>query len=49
MVPKAVKFFGQKFGTERVVTQWYPVSPIIINIVVYAVVREVLLEVCGTQ
>ena len=45
MVPKVRRFYGQKFGTERGVTQGYPVSPTIFNIVVDAVVRAVLLEV----
>ena len=49
MVPKAGKLFGHLLWTERGVTQGYPVSPMIFNILVDAVVRAVLLEVCGTQ
>ena len=49
VVPKAGKLFGRTFGTEIGVTQGDPVSPTIFNIVVEAVVRAVLLEVCGTQ
>ena len=45
MVPKAGKFFGRPFNMERGVTQGDPVSPMIFNIVVDAVVREFLLEV----
>ena len=47
MVPKAGKFFGVLFSTERGVTQVYQVSPEIFNIVVDSVVRLVLLEVYG--
>ena len=49
VVPKAGKFFGYPFNTERVVTQGYPVSPMIFDIVMEAVVRAVLLEVCRPQ
>ena len=41
--------FGRPFRIERGVTQGELVSPTIYIIVVYAVVRVVLLEVCGTQ
>ena len=41
--------FWCPFNTERGVTQGYPVSPTIFNIVVDAVVRAVLLEVCRPQ
>ena len=49
MVPKAGKFFGRPFNTERGATQGDSVSQTIFNMVVGAVVREALLEVCGTQ
>ena len=49
MVPKAGKLFGRPFRTERGVTHGYLVSPTIFNIVMDAVVRVVLLEVCGPQ
>ena len=44
MVPKAGKFFGRPFGMERGVTHRDPVTPIIFNIVMDTVVREVLLD-----
>ena len=49
MVLKAGKCFGRPLCTDRGVTQGYPFSPTIFNIVVDAVVRVVLLEVCGYQ
>ena len=49
MVPKVGKVFGRPFNMEIGVTQGEPVSPTIFNIVVDAVVREVLLEICGPQ
>ena len=49
MVPKAGKLFGRPFCTERGKTQGDPVSPMIFNIVVGAVVREVLLKVYVPQ
>ena len=49
MVLKSGKFFRRTFNTERGVTQGDPVSLTIFNIVVDAVVREVLPEVCGPQ
>ena len=42
-------FFGLPFKTERGVTHGGLVSPTIFNIVLDAVVREVLLEFCGPQ
>ena len=48
MVLKAGKCFGRPFNMERGVTQGDLVSQIF-NIVVNAVVREFLLEVCGPQ
>ena len=41
--------YGRPFGTEREVTQGEPVSQNIFNIVVDAVVRVVLPEVCSSQ
>ena len=49
MVPKPGKYFGRPFRMERGVKQVDPVSPTIFNITVDAVVRVVLLEVCGPQ
>ena len=49
VVPKYRKFFGIPFRTERGMTQGDPYRPTIFYIVVDAVVRAVLLEVCGTQ
>ena len=40
---------GRTFGTSRGVTQGYPESPMIFNIVVDKVVQEVIEEVCGPQ
>ena len=45
VVPKAGRFYGRTFRTERGVTQGDPVSPTIFNILVDAVVRAVLMEV----
>ena len=47
VVPKSGKCFRCPFRIDRGVTQVYPVSPTIFNIVVDAVVSAVLLEVCG--
>ena len=49
IVTRAGKFLGKAFGTGRGVTQGDPTSPMIINIVVDAVMRAVLDEVCRTQ
>ena len=49
VVPKARKLFERMFGTERGVNHGDRVSPTIFNIMVGAVVRLVLLEVCGSQ
>ena len=46
---KKRRFYGRPFGTERGVTQGDPASQYIFNIVVDAVVREVIMEVCGPQ
>ena len=45
IVPKLVQHLGTSFGTGRGVTQGYPASPMIFNILVDAVVRAVLDEV----
>ena len=42
IVPKAGKFMGKEFGTGKGVTQVYPASPMIFNIVVDEVMRVVL-------
>ena len=49
MVPKVGNVFGRPFNMEIGVTQGDSVSLTILNIVVDAVVRADLLEVCGTQ
>ena len=49
VVPKAGKFFGWSFGMEIGVTQGYPFSPTIFNIVVDTVVRVVMLELFRPQ
>ena len=49
VVPKARKFSGRPFSIYRGVKQGEPASLMIFNILVNAVVREVLLEVCGHQ
>ena len=49
IVPKSGRFLGKAFGTDRGVTQGKLASPMIFNIMVDAVVREVLEEVCGLQ
>ena len=49
MFTKAGKLFGRTFSIERGVTQEDPVSPTIFNIMVDAVVRAVLSEVCRPQ
>ena len=49
IVPKVGKYLGTSFGTGKRVTQGYPSSPMIFNIVVDAVVRVVLGEVCSLQ
>ena len=46
IVPKVGKYLGTLSGTGRGVNQGNPASPIIFNIVVYAVVRAVLEELC---
>ena len=48
-VPKVKRFLGTPFGTLRGVTQGYPASLVILNIMVDAVVRVTLEAVCGLQ
>ena len=48
-VLKANKCFGRKIGMERGVKQGDPLVPKISNIVVDALVRVVLLEVCRSE
>ena len=48
-VPKAKMFLDRAFGTGGVVTQGFPASRMIFNIVVDALVRAVLGVVCGPQ
>ena len=47
--PKAGNFLGTVFGKGRVLTQGNPASPMIFNIVVDAVVWEVMEVVCSPQ
>ena len=49
VVPKDGSLFGQPFRMERGVTQGIPLSPKIFNILVDAVVRAVLMELCGPR
>ena len=49
VVSTARNLFGRLFGKDRGVTQGNPVSPTIFKIVVDAVVRVFLLEVCGNH
>ena len=49
MVPKVGNYFGDPLCMEREITKGGPVSHTIFNIIVDAVVRAVMLEVCGTQ
>ena len=49
MVLKARNFWGSLFRTKRGVAQGNLVFPMIFNIVVYAVVWEVLPEIFGPQ
>ena len=49
VIPKSENFFGRPFLEERGVTQGYTVSSKIFNIVVDALVRVVLIEVCRPQ
>ena len=44
VVPKAGRFYGRTFKMESGVTQGYPVSPAVFNIVVDAVVMAILME-----
>ena len=48
-VPKAKRFLGKAFVTGKGVMQGDPVSTMIFNILVNAVVRAVLVVVCGPQ
>ena len=48
-VPNENRFLGMPLSTVRGVTQGNPMSPMIFNILVDAVVRETLEVVCGTQ
>ena len=49
IVPKVGECLVTYFGTRRVVTQGDPISPMILNIVVYVVVYMVMEEVCISQ
>ena len=49
LVTKAGKYYGRPFSTGRGVTQGDPISPTLFNIIVYAVVRATLQEICGPQ
>ena len=49
IVSKASKWLGTSFRTGRVVTQGYPSSPMILNIVVDVVVWVILDVVCSPQ
>ena len=49
MVTKAGNYYERPFSTGRGVTQGDPVFPTLFNIIVDAVVRETLQEICGPQ
>ena len=49
MVPKAGQYYGHTFSMGREVTQGNLIPPTIFNIVVDAVVRAALQEICGPQ
>ena len=49
VVPKSGKYYGRHFSTGRGVNQGEPISLTLINIIVYAVVRETLQEICEPQ
>ena len=49
MIPRTGRYYGRSFQTGQGVTQGDLVYPTIFNIVVDAVVRETLREVCGPQ
>ena len=52
MVAKAGGYYGSEFQGSRVVTQLYPISPNIFNIILDAVVRHcvaVMVERAGEQ
>ena len=49
MVPKSGKYYGHPFIAGRGVTQGDPVSPTLFNIIMYAVVRATLQDICGPQ
>ena len=49
IVPEVGKYLGTSFGTGKGVNQGEPVSPMIFNILVDAVVRSVLEKVCRPQ
>ena len=49
MVPKSVKFYRRPFRKGIGVTQGDPVSPALFNIIVDAVVKETLQDICGSQ
>ena len=49
VVTKAGRYYGRLFRTEIGLTQVVPVYPTFFNILVYAVVRVVIIEVCVPQ
>ena len=49
VVPKSGKYYGRPFRTERGVTQGDLISITLFNIIVDAVVRATIQEICGPQ
>ena len=49
MVISSGSFYGQPFRTDRGVVQGYPVSLTVFKVVVDALIRMVMLEVCGPK
>ena len=49
VLPKVERYYGRPFKTVRGVTQGYPLSPTVFNIMLNSVIRSVLIELCVPQ